>query len=300
MFDVMSYLDGPTFEINGTIYGRMTVTKEIAELALGYKYEQQRNERPNWVEYLSREMSAGRFVSNNGQTLVWDEDGNNADGQHRLEAIAKTGIPQTFCVAIIKREDAQRAFETLDNASKRSMAMYMSGPSKTARTTVATIDYCIRHGEAPLLSTIQGKVTGRSQASRTEVVSHNRDNEDYITQVTREANRMREAIGKGSMVSLGSFICIVRFVNGGYLLDEFIDDFTSTVPSNRTVQACINMIRRQYMSGKAPTQKWVFGTLLDAYEHYREMDESVMLNKQSKRIDDYDKKMQTERKLPTE
>lgn len=83
-------------------------------------------------------------------------------------------------------------------------------------------------------------------------------------------------------------------------MDEFIDDFTSTVPSNRTVQACINMIRRQYMSGKAPTQKWVFGTLLDAYEHYREMDESVMLNKQSKRIDDYDKKMQAERKLPTE
>lgn len=295
MFDVMRYLDGPTFEINGTIYGRMTVTKEIAELSLGYKYEQQRNERPNWIEYLSREVKTDMFLSNNGQTLVFDEDGNNLDGQHRLESIAKTGIPQTFAVAIVKREVAQRVFETLDNASKRSTSMYMSGPSKTARTTVATIDYCIKHGESPLLSTIQGKVTGRSQASRTEVIRHNRENEDYITRATRDANRMREAIGKGSMVSLGSFICIIRFVNDGYMLDEFIDDFTSAVPSNKTIQKCINLMRKQYMSGKAPTQKWIFGTLLDAYEHYCEMDDSTMLNKQNKRIDDYDKKMQLKR-----
>lgn len=295
MFNVFDYLEGPTVEIGGTTYGRMTVTKEIADLALDNKYKNQRGERPNWVEYLAREMRSGDFLSNNGQTLVFDEDGNNHDGQHRLEAISKTGIPQTFLVAIVRREDAQRMFESIDNASKRSMAMYMSGPSKTARTTIAKIDFCMKHGDAPLLSAIQGKVAARAQVSRTEAVRHNRNNEEYITKVTRDSNRMREAIGKGSMSSLGSFICIVWFVNGGYLLDEFIDDFTSAVPSNRTVQACINLIRKQYMSGKNPTSKWIFGTLLDAYEHYCEMDDSTMLNKQNKRIEDYDKKMQLKR-----
>lgn len=167
MFDVMRYLDGPTFEINGTIYGRMTVTKEIAELALRYKYEQQRNERPNWIEYLSREVKTDMFLSNNGQTLVFDEDGNNLDGQHRLESIVKTGIPQTFAVAIVKREVARRVFETLDNASKRSTSMYMSGPSKTARTTVATIDYRILAEKVTVCDSVQNQSFGRNPEAYT-------------------------------------------------------------------------------------------------------------------------------------
>ena len=295
MFDIMAHIEGPTFEIGGTIYGRMVVTKEVAEEIKANAYEAQRNMNDRWASAIARDMSNGVFHANNGQTMVFDEDGHQIDGQHRTQSVIDTGVTEVFPVAVVKREVVGEMFASLDNNMKRQTSLYMSGPNKAARTVVATTDFCIRYGVAPLLSVLQGKATGKTQATRAEVVKHNNDNEDYITAVTKDAARLRRAVGKGSFAAFGAFVLIVKYCQTDELIDEFVNDFTRPVPDSKTVQACVTSILRQYASGKAPSVKWVFGTLLDAYEHYRALDDSTMFNKQNKRIADYDKMMQAMR-----
>ena len=295
MFDIMAHLGSSTFEIDGTIYGKMTVTKEIAEQIKENAYELQRRKSDWWTATISRDMENGVFLANNGQTMVFDEDGRQIDGQHRTQSVIDTGVSKTFAVAVVKREVAEKMFATLDNNMKRSVSMYLNGPQKTARRPIATTDFAMRPGNAPLLSVIQGKVSPRIQATRADIVRHNNENEQYITEVTRDASRMRFAVGKGSFKSYGAFILIVRYCRTDELLDEFINDFCSGSPDSRTVNACLTSILKQYAKGGKTTVKWVFGTLLDAYEHYRALDDSTMFNKQNRRIADYDKIMQQRR-----
>lgn len=71
------------------------------------------------VERLAAAIRRGEWVFN-GEAIVFDEDGNLADGQHRLEAIILAGLPVETLV--VRGVEPARAQDTMDAGMKRSLA----------------------------------------------------------------------------------------------------------------------------------------------------------------------------------
>ena len=98
---------------------RITITPEKAKNVLETRNKDNRPISPKEVEMLAREMELGRF-KDNGDTFKFDVNGRLLDGQHRLAAIVKSGIP--LIDAIVVYGIAPDAVDTIDSGRKRSVA----------------------------------------------------------------------------------------------------------------------------------------------------------------------------------
>ena len=92
-----------------------TITPSDAAAMLS-RNSRNRSLRPLYAAALARDMVAGRWVFT-GDPIRLFEDGEVADGQHRLRAVVMCGIPQTFAVVSGVSEDAMQA---IDSGRKRS------------------------------------------------------------------------------------------------------------------------------------------------------------------------------------
>lgn len=94
-----------------------------------------RNLKSPAVKLYEHDMKKGRWMFN-GDPIRFDRDGNLIDGQHRLEAVRKSGIPQTFVV--IEGLDPECA-QTIDIGYKRSVEDYLRRMSVMYMTGCAAI-----------------------------------------------------------------------------------------------------------------------------------------------------------------
>lgn len=103
------------------------VTPNMAnEILVMRNSENYRNLKPNAKRLYVKEMKEGRWMFN-GDTIRFDWNGNLIDGQHRLEAIKETGLPQD-CIIVegLNPECAQ----TIDIGHKRSVEDYLKKQDK--------------------------------------------------------------------------------------------------------------------------------------------------------------------------
>lgn len=113
-----------------------TITPEWAKFVLENKNNHNRGMNQNHIARLSKEIVAGRWKINgdticlNGQRLI--------DGQHRLAAVVKTGIPiRSFVIEGISSD----VFDTKDVGKRRSASDTLSvrGETSTVRLSAALI-----------------------------------------------------------------------------------------------------------------------------------------------------------------
>jgi len=76
----------------------MTVTPELAIRWLEEKNNRNRSISPKKVDAYASDMADGRWVATHQNAIAFYKDGNLADGQHRLAAIAKAGMPTELMV----------------------------------------------------------------------------------------------------------------------------------------------------------------------------------------------------------
>jgi len=94
------------------------VTPQKAQKWLSASGKNRKISNPKIKEY-ANSMRAGKWVLN-GEGILFDMNGKLIDGQHRLSAIALSGI--TIPMLIIRGIDDPRAFETIDTGKKRSVS----------------------------------------------------------------------------------------------------------------------------------------------------------------------------------
>jgi hypothetical protein len=70
----------------------------------------------------------------NGETIIFDEDGYLANGQHRLTAALESGKPIT---SFVMRGVSKRAFETIDNVKRRAVSDVLAIDGKLNTHTLA-------------------------------------------------------------------------------------------------------------------------------------------------------------------
>jgi hypothetical protein len=93
------------------------VTPELAQEWLA-KNEGNRPLRQNVVQLYATDIAAGKWQMN-GETIKLAASGRVLDGQHRLQAIVKTGASVEMLVVFGLQEDS---FQTIDTGMRRTMA----------------------------------------------------------------------------------------------------------------------------------------------------------------------------------
>lgn len=273
------------------------VTPEKAKDLLEHNYEGQRNIRQSYVEQLAHVMQAGRYVSQNGQTLVVGmDDGILYDGQHRLAAVVLSGMTQIFGIAYIL--DGKEAYKTIDNGTRRQASDYLVNmPSRNNCAAVSKVMACVEWGSAPLRSCLQGKWLGNTQVDRGLIVTFATQNAERVVDAVRRAQIMRKAIKMGPLSLYAKFILLVQFCQTDDCLGAFLGDFSKTAPQNPTVTALKTALMQKLgNSSNYPGDKWMLGILLDGYTHFSEQDASTMLNKQNLRLNQYQELVEAARK----
>lgn len=266
-------------------------TPEDAAKQLERNYHRNRRQRKSHNRMIRRAMKNGTFNSQNGQTIVRDINGILYDGQHRLEAQVATGVTLTWLIVTV--DDGEEAFKTLDSNAKRSVAEYFPD-EKNYRLfgAISPFGYILENSDVPLLSALQGKVDSDTNVATEDGVDYGDEHLETIRKMTKYGYAMYQAAGrKGTPSVYGKFAMLVTFVNDDDYLEEFVTDFSEDAPNNKTVVSARLKIANAYSRGKAhkPDSKWLLGMLLDAYDHFKQSDDSTELNKGTAKIKRYDK-----------
>ena len=276
-----------------TKFIEMTINPRKAEEILQHNYENNRPVRKSWVNQLASMMKKGKFISQNGETIIIGEDGVLYNGQHRLNAVIQSGVTLTFDIAIITNEQA--AYRTMDNGAKRLAADFVEGDNKNNRSALAKIAYCLEYGSASMITSFQGKTDSNEQVSRLEVSEYANNNKELIGVCVKTGARLRSAIGAGAVSSYALFCFLIKKYGDETLLEEFVNETCVEMRYNKTCNALVNLIRKSYLSQKKPTKNWLVGTLLDAYDHFTKMDDSTMLNHANSKLSQFAKQVEAAR-----
>lgn len=120
-------------------FSELVVTPEIAKKLLA-RNKNNRSLCGKIVENYSRDMMNGRWQVN-GESIKIGKDGSLLDGQHRLSAVLKSGIPVPFVVI----EDIENdCFFTIDTGKKRSAGQIAQMSGEKNASQVAAIARCVR------------------------------------------------------------------------------------------------------------------------------------------------------------
>ena len=125
-----------------------TITPEIAEKYL-QSNKVNRPIRQNHVGDIARDIKAGKFNTTH-QGIAFDEQGNLIDGQHRLLACVKAGVP--IQIQVTRGEPASN-MANIDNGAKRNFRdftelwqLQTEHPAFRNAKTIGTIRSIVRHG----------------------------------------------------------------------------------------------------------------------------------------------------------
>ena len=125
------------------------------------------------LEDLTKAMRAGAWVLN-GQPIIFDDDGELIDGQHRLNACVASGSP--FITYVVRGVSDARAFTTIDTGKPRGahdMATYMGGMTATqAKDCVAAARIILAYDSVPDKADFRGYYGGtQSESGKNEYMA---------------------------------------------------------------------------------------------------------------------------------
>ena len=112
-----------------------SVTPQMAARWLG-TMQGNRKLKQDRVKRYAREIIAGKWRFDNGESIKFDHDGVLRDGQHRLQAVIAAGVSQKFYVL---RGMAAEAVITLDTGVSRSFADYATIKGTPYGSMAATV-----------------------------------------------------------------------------------------------------------------------------------------------------------------
>ena len=132
-----------TIKYNGITVQFEVITPEMANAILEdsaikfakAKGMKQRDVRQGTVKCYAKNMTEGKWEIN-GDTIRFDKEGRLMDGQHRLRAIAKSGVSQ---VCLVVRGIENSVMHTIDAGLKRSLENYLQFQEESYTTGSASI-----------------------------------------------------------------------------------------------------------------------------------------------------------------
>lgn len=230
------------------------------------------NNRPlidSYVDKLAKDMTEGRWIQN-GDTIRISNTGVLLDGQHRLAAIVKSGVDQTYLVA---SDLANDAFAVTDNGKPRTTGHVLAHegiPHYNAVAAASMLAACWeKHGDpAP---------SPHKRPSRTELMGWIYANDSIIESVGCVSRKKwcRRFIGQGA-----SGFCLWAFrLDDQDKSDDFfsaLDEGSYLFPSSPILHLRERLIAEKGSRYKAPKRN-TLALVFKAYKAFRDNREMKLL-----------------------
>lgn len=208
-------------------------TKEDAErIILEQNTKNYRAPKVHIVKMYADEMAQGRWIAN-GDSIRFDRNGVLIDGQHRLKAIIKSGVPQEFVVV----EDLDpECVKTIDIAHKRSIEDYLKNQEECytkGTTAVVKIVMNLRKSNKQI-----GQSAGNGSPSNMMVVDEymrDRDNYAKATAYGKEISKESKGALKPSHVGAIFYYLVHEMGTNEDYVREFFFDIVNTKRNDKTI-----------------------------------------------------------------
>lgn len=277
----------------------LTITPEIAELFLSNNYPKNRCLRASTVASYANDMKAGRWnpgLSTFSDPIIFNTDGYMINGQHRCHACLMSDTPFVSKVVFGIYDPDGTLYNLMDSGCPRRASDALDVPNANSVASIAKVYIALKEGTAPVMSSLQGKVSlgkyGSANANptvtRSQVVEYVNSNLDFFEKMHNLGRKLASPFGRAR----GTFcdvLTLISFVGRDNCLEAFVLDFGSDIPSNPTIVACKSYMTKCFCSNTFDTStRWIVGTLLCAYENYRNGVVTSCFNKASSYISKYD------------
>jgi hypothetical protein len=192
------------------IVTRETITPEMAADLVTNLFRQQRPLRLSFVEKLVSDIKAGRMKFSPDCIVIFNDgsgSGNQvANGQHRLNAVAKAGIPITF---LVMRTNDPELYMIIDTGRPRGVSDLAHTAGLQHCKTLSTVAGVVfAHDKKQLWNTTGGSHS--SPNTHQELLQWCQDNGDEASPIIAECLRM---YGKSGRLLAPSLACAFVMLN---------------------------------------------------------------------------------------
>lgn len=192
------------------------VTPEIAKAYLERNTENYRQLDEHRVSAYATDMETGRWELN-GEAIKFKSDGTLADGQHRLSAIVKSGIPQ-FMIIITDIDNNVSVYDVGKNRTllqiARSDGYFLNG------TAISAANWFINY-----------KLPGERVSSKGVVLAHLKEHEnDWNKSIHITKKGAKNSIASNAATCLAVY-CLLRTGWSESCLSDFFDVVNSGFPN---------------------------------------------------------------------
>ena len=207
-----------------------TITPELAEVYLSRNAEGQRKINPNRVADYAADMGKGLWVAN-GEAVIFDDAGRLIDGQHRLSAIIRAGVPVEMLVV---RGVEGKSFQTIDQGFSRTLKT-LAGCSSQEATIAKAICAYDHFGTVPKALRPNTSANRTNPLTKPMIAEWYADNVELVAGTTKMVQRLRVLCGKFPYVGAGVALRVLQLKN----LDRegTVDELCTAYTENATALA---------------------------------------------------------------
>ena len=115
----MNIIERHRFKSNDVEVALVQITPKLAEYMLNFLPENQRTVKDKLLSHLCSDIQNGWWSKSNGETIKFNKEGLLIDGQHRVRAVFRTGVPIESLVVF---GCDSNGIETIDAGQNRSLS----------------------------------------------------------------------------------------------------------------------------------------------------------------------------------
>ena len=243
------------------------ITPQVAKNYLSYN-TQNRKESSRNVMFLVEQMKKGLFLEN-GESIVFDSNNNLLDGQHRLMAIAKSGL--SFHIPVV-RGAMTNAMATYDTGKNRSSidVLGLNGfknCSILSSFSKLIYKYEIKQSKAKFINAYNRTETLTNQ----QILDFCNENNDWVQEIVRNvANIYNKSTTKFLGVANLSFIAyLIGGKNPSSKVYDFIKNIYGITRQDGTATSYLYSKLYNSKINKEPLSfYWILGMSIKAWNFY--------------------------------
>jgi hypothetical protein len=268
------------------------ITPQVAKNYLSYN-TQNRKESLRNVMFLVEQMKKGLFLEN-GESIVFDNNNKLLDGQHRLMAIAKSGL--SFHIPVV-RGAMKNAMATYDTGKNRSSIDILGLNGFKNASTLSSLSKLIYKYE-----TKGSKAAHINAYNRTETLTNQqildfcKENNDWVQEIIRNISNI---YNKPTTKFLGvANLSFIAYTIGGKNPSSMVYDFIKNIYgiTREEGTATSYLYSKLYNSkiNKEPLSfYWILGMSIKAWNFYLEGNPAVkyfkfLLDQQLPKVNKYE------------
>tara|TARA_B100000767_G_scaffold163893_1_gene153662 strand:+ start:590 stop:1432 length:843 start_codon:yes stop_codon:yes gene_type:complete len=249
------------------------VTPELAKNYLRFN-QNNRTLKSSHVTFLSNQIKKDAFLEN-GEGIIFDNEGVLKDGQHRLKAISIND--KSYFIPVIRGVNSH-CMATYDTGKNRSSAdiLKLNGfkyPAPLAGFIQIMNKYCVK-------SSTSSAITSNRLESLTnqEVLTYVNDNYYWLIDIVSKTEALKGKVNK--TVLSPSFISLITYMIGGKNpsndVYQFIKHITGVLKTESSSMSYIyNKLYNSKVNKEPLNNYWVLGMIIKSWNFYADGNPAV-------------------------